>query len=208
MDTNQQKPPEKKENPTHPITGKKLDTRVKEPGKNVERQLQAVGNIGTKSDAQVMRDAGYSESYANNPKQFKSSKSFTQMLDEILPDEDTLNKHAELLNSRRLDHMTFPTKVEDEVIAELLASVNCVLRKIVHGEQAKHAYFWAMDNRARKDALDMLYKLKGKYAPEKFEDVSKFSNLSTEELLKRKKAALDFFKKRPPTSTPKPPTAS
>lgn len=194
----------KPEKPKHPITGKPLDTRAKEPGKNVNRQIVVAENIGKDTDGAVMREAGYSESYSNNPQNLKSSKSFSQMLDEVMPDTVVLAQHNSMLQARKLDHMTFPTNMDDDDIAELLASVNCVLRKVVHGVQAKHVYFWSKDNRAIKDALDMVYKLKGKYAPEKFEDVSKYSNLTTADLVKRKQAALAFLKKKPPVA-PTPP---
>lgn len=192
--------PKKSEKPINPKTGKPLDTKAKEPGINVNRQIAVQENLGKVSDAEAMRMAGYSESYARNPQQMKSTKSFNQMLEEVMPDTMVLAQHNSMLNARRLDHMTFPTTMDDEDIAELLLSVNCTLRKVVHGVQAKHAYFWSKDNRAIKDALDMVYKLKGKYAPEKFQDVSKFANLTTAELLKRKQAALAFYKKKPPTA--------
>lgn len=59
------------------------------------------------------------------------------------------------------------TKLTDEDITQMLAEVNCKVRTIVHGETARHVYFWAADNKAVKDALDMAYKVKGTYAPEK-----------------------------------------
>jgi hypothetical protein len=59
------------------------------------------------------------------------------------------------------------TTLTDKEIITMLADVNCKVRRIVHGETARHVYFWAADNRAVKDALDMAYKLKGKYAAEK-----------------------------------------
>jgi len=64
------------------------------------------------------------------------------------------------------EHKERTTLTDKEIIA-MLASVNCTVRRIVHGETARHVYFWAADNRAVKDALDMAYKLKGKYAAEK-----------------------------------------
>lgn len=180
--------------------GLRLDLRANEPGKNLKRQIlhaKAVAeNICFSSDKQMLMTLGYSESTARNPKTVMKGKSFARLLEEFLPDHEILSEHESLLKSRRLDHMTFPANIEDEVIDELLADVNCVLRKVVHGTQAKHAYFWSPDNRARKDGLDMIYKLKGKYAPEKFEDVSPYKDLSTTELMERKKKALDFFKKR------------
>lgn len=179
---------------------KRLDTRAKEPGKNIERQNKHVQIQAEKvgmSDFQKMRAAGYSFSYSRHPKRAKGKATFRELLDEYLPDEQLMSSHVALLNSRRLDHMTFPINIEDEVIADMLASANCLLRKIIHGEQAKHAYFWSPDNKARKDALDMAFKLKGQYAPEKIEDVTDpYRKLPTDELLKRKKEALDFLKKR------------
>lgn len=95
-------------------------------------------------------------------------------------DDDLLaEKHLQLLNSTTLDNMTFPlgpktkaecvddTKLSDEEIRELLLEVNCKVRRIVHSEHARYVYFWCADNKARKDALDMAYKLKGNYAPSK-----------------------------------------
>lgn len=120
-----------------------------------------------------------------------------QSIADQLPDEDLVRVHKESLNATVLDHMVFPLgpknevdkiafeeaekikavkagrvwlKVDlltDEDIKEMLQSVNCVLRKIVHGEQARHAYFWAYDNVARDKALDKAYKLKGSYAPDR-----------------------------------------
>ncbi len=59
------------------------------------------------------------------------------------------------------------TTLTDQEIIDMLAEVNCKVRRIVHGETARHVYFWSVDNKARKEALDMAYKLKGKYAPTK-----------------------------------------
>lgn len=118
-------------------------------------------------------------------------------LADAFPDELLKNKHLELLNASRLEHMVFPTfnsdsdegqdeefddleelenkgekfgeQLTDAQIRELLASVNCTVRKIVHGEQARHVYFWAADNQAQDKALDKAYKIRGLYAAEKRE---------------------------------------
>ena len=58
------------------------------------------------------------------------------------------------------------TALTDKEIIELLAEVNCKVSRIVHGETCRHVYYWAPDNKARKDALDMAYKLKGRYPKE------------------------------------------
>lgn len=139
----------------------------------------------------------YSESMSKKPDKLTKSKGWQTLLNTHLSDDLLSETHHDLLKSTTLDHMVFPLGVEtneqkeefyqkreqdalkkgntythvevlsDVEIRELLLSVNCVVRKIVHGETARHVYFWCADNRARKDGLDMAYKLKGKYAPEK-----------------------------------------
>ena len=64
------------------------------------------------------------------------------------------------------------TTLTDVEIIKMLAEVNCTVRRIVHGEQARHVYFWAADNLARDKAIDKVYKLKGAYAPEKSVNVN------------------------------------
>ncbi len=58
------------------------------------------------------------------------------------------------------------TTLTDKEIIAMLAEVNCVVRRIVHGETARHVYFWAADNMARDKAVDKAYKLRGRYQNE------------------------------------------
>lgn len=155
---------------------------------------------------EAMIRAGYSPITALKPSNLTNSKGWQELMDEYLPEENVAQVHRALLNSHNIDHMVFPlgpkdeTEIEqfiarekektekagkvyvevdylsDEHIREMLKDVNCTVRRIVHGEQARHVYFFAPDNRARKDALDMVYKLRGSYAAEKH-DVRHFSLL-------------------------------
>lgn len=144
---------------------------------------------------EAMRKEGYSESYANNPQQLRETRSWTTLLKEELSDGELMKVHKSLLNSTRLDHMVFPPLttskkkkkdegekevLTDEMIEEFLESVNCKVKKIIHGEMARHVYFWSYDNLARDKALDKGYKLKGKYEPDRV-DV-KFSGYNKEQL--------------------------
>lgn len=128
----------------------------------------------------TMLEAGYSAQVALKPKLVTESKGFKELMEEAGLDDASLTRtHSELLKSARLDHMIFalgPKKDEekkdnsvlsDEDIKRLLADVNCTVRRIVHRETARDVYFWSPDNKSRKEALDMAYKLKGSYAPEK-----------------------------------------
>jgi len=151
--------------PTTAIKHKKVLEKLSENG----------GNL-----ANAIRETGlYSEEIALSPDKITNSLTWNEVIEESLSDAVLMEKHKELLQSTRIDHMVFglgPKKNEDKKegedvlsdveIIELLAEVNCKVRRIVHGEQARHVYFWSNDNKARKEALDMAYKLKGRYGDE------------------------------------------
>ncbi len=115
-----------------------------------------------------------------------------------IPDDLLVERHHNLLNSTSLQHMVFPPGNDDEdgiedvgdadledakdeadgiervdltdkEIITMLEEVNCKVKRIVHGERARHVYFWARDNNAISKALDLAYKIKGTYAPEQKE---------------------------------------
>lgn len=52
--------------------------------------------------------------------------------------------------------------LSNDDITEMLAEVNCTVRKIVQGLQARHVYFWSPDATARKNALELAFKIKGR----------------------------------------------
>lgn len=139
----------------------------------------------------AMRDAGYPPTTYKNPDKLTNSKAFKILAEELLPDTDLLGKHRRLLNAHRLDHMVFPlgpkttaekkkgkqTKAEKQIakmedkqrteltdadIIQMLLDLNCSVRKIVHGEQARHVYFWSPDNKAQQAALTLGYQIRGK----------------------------------------------
>lgn len=189
-----------------------------------------------KSISKAMREVNYSEKTAKNPKNLTDSKGWQELMDERLSDNLISETHEGLLKSQRLDHMTFPLGcklnnekeayiaeeiakakkqkreikefdiLSDEDIIADLKSVNCTVRRIVHGEQARHVYFWSPDNHARKDAIDMSYKLKGRYAPLKVKNMATgLEDLTDEELddlLKDKSFIIDRYKKYGGTKNP------
>jgi len=139
------------------------------------------GRKATKTQAMI--DAGYSKSYAESG-HIKTKKSWNQLMEEYLPDSLLAKTHNELLDFKKLDYMLFNADVKDDDIYELMEKVNCIPKKIIHGIQGTHVYFWQPDGRIRKDATDMAYKVKGKMAPEKFEvERTGLQTLSDEELM-------------------------
>lgn len=100
-----------------------------------------VGNGGNVTKA--MRDAGYSENTLQTPQKLTESSAWRDVFDEHLPDKALAEVHQRLL------------KKEDVVIR---TNADGEMEVISTGQ---------MDVQAVSKALDMAYKLKGSYAPEK-----------------------------------------
>lgn len=86
---------------------------------------------------------------------------------EALTDELLLEKHLALLDQARFDYFTFPKKMSDEEVEEKVNAVGMELVVIQDGEKGRYAFYKTIDAAARKSGLEMAYKLKGSYAPEK-----------------------------------------
>lgn len=54
----------------------------------------------TKSMRQVMKEAGYSQVVADNPRNLSESKGWREMMDEYLPDKDLYELHKKFLNKK------------------------------------------------------------------------------------------------------------
>ena len=148
-----------------------------------------IGNPKPKPMGEILREAGYSQETSESPSLVTASPTYQALLEKFMPDDDLANTHKRLLSMRKLDHMVFPlgpegeddenlsgaspnqrndieeyverTTMTDGEIKEMLAEVGCQVRKIVHGDTARHVYFWAHDANAQKGALELAYKLKG-----------------------------------------------
>ncbi len=149
---------------------KKVEKKKKDPTKRQQLLARVIAeNIRNKKPVimqDAMEEAGYSPSYAASSTRLKETKSWNELLDAAFPDDEVLKVHKGLMNSTRVDHQVYPLEtpeLTDAHIVELLAAVNCTVKKIVHGDTSRHVYYWVANDKARKEALDMLYKLKTRY---------------------------------------------
>lgn len=118
----------------------------------------------------AMIQAGYSPITAQNPQQLTGSKQWADLLEEFLPQSEVLKTHRGLMHASAIERMSFKkedAKISDQQIQEMIEASGCIFMRISRGAGIRTAYFRAPDNRARKDALDMAYKLRGTYAAEK-----------------------------------------
>jgi hypothetical protein len=104
-----------------------------------KKAFQEVVNGSTITAAMVK--AGYSKTTAKRTNKVTRTKGWQELMQDYLPDELLGEKHRELL--------TVPIKVKTRKRGELIDSIEMV------------------DSFAISKGLEMAYKLKGKYAPEK-----------------------------------------
>ena len=182
----------------------------------LDKMMENGGSKKGLAVSKAMLEVGFSPAYSKNPQKFTRTKTFKELMDEYLPDELIAEKHNELLNAAEIQHYLFP-KIEEKIytskkgkakisrstltnaeIREIVQSVpGCRLIYVKRDSIGAWAYFQSPDSKSRKDAVDMAYKLRGNYSPDKIELTKrKYQHLSDEELMAHKKALIDFLKKR------------
>lgn len=182
---------------------------AKEKQKRLIKQM--LGNTGKrkKSIGRLMVEVGYSPAYAKNPKDLRGTKTWIELMNIYLSDKEISKKHFELLNAGAIQQFTFP-KIKDKGSKRKRFLDNKTIKAIVEGVPGckliyvkrdeytgSIAFFQAPDNRSRKDALDMAYKLGGKYAPEQVEVVKrKYEDMSNADLAAKIKLLKNFLLKR------------
>lgn len=127
------------------------------------KHIKVLENIGkgmTMGDA--AEAAGYSRVYADSGA-LKKTKEWNELLEEYLPDNLLAEEHKKLLKLSKIDHMVFPVSVEEEEIEKIITDLGCVVKKFQFGEQGTHVWYYVPDGLAKKNALDMAYKLKARY---------------------------------------------
>lgn len=145
------------------------------------KKILGVRGTGKKLEiGRLMKELGYTKAYAKNPKQLLNTKDWKGLMEEHLSDDDLAKKHQQLLNKITIDHYIYPASESDKEIKKTFEKFGLSLIRIRKQKQWKRAYFSIMDGQAASRALDMAYKLKGKYGDITIQH--KFGELSDEEL--------------------------
>ena len=90
-------------------------------------------------------------------------------MEEYLPEKDLAKAHRELLTAKQVQKFVFPTRMKNDEIRESVEAAGFQVIVIRPSPIGKMAYFSIPDQRAKKDGLDMAYKLRGSFAPDKKE---------------------------------------
>lgn len=175
--------------------------------KNKKNNLRAentiqkmVANGGkTRSLAQSMREAGYSESYARNPQKIKRTQAWKEYLQEFIPDESIANTHRGLIEAKKLNRLDLPASLNDKDIKDLMVSIDKEIVNIVRNKKGVQVIFSEPDFSIRIRAVDLAYKVKGLYV-DKSNDEShnEYAHLSDSELQRLITEYKGFFAKTNP----------
>lgn len=148
----------------------------------VKKTIENLRKSKPESMGKVLRDSGYPYSSSTVPNQITKSKGFQELMEQYLPEENVIREHGNLLTSSRHENYIFPRDENDKVIKEIVEAISgCKLIRIRQNNTAKRAYYWCPDNNSRKDAIDLAYKLRGRYKPQQVE-VRTFTGWTPEEL--------------------------
>jgi len=152
---------------------------VEEMSGNIRKKGKGKGNRAV-SRKQAMINKGYSESYANSS-HIKKTRSWDIILKEVFNDDFLSEQHLQLFNATETQRFIFPTRMKDDEIVEMVNEAGFKVITIRPSPLGKMVFYSIPNTRAKKDALDFAYKLKGKYSPEEFN--LKFKGFSKEQLI-------------------------
>jgi hypothetical protein len=166
-----------------------------------------------KSTRRIIKDAGFSQCYADNPKRLLETKTAKELMRMFLPDWKIYSTHGELMAASEIQHYVFPkligtkgkgarSKTKQIDNAEIKGIVESVPGcKLIYIKRDPYigsvAFFQAPDNKSRREAVDMAYKLKGNYSPEKIDIIQrKYQSLSNAELMEYRRKLIEKIRNK------------
>ena len=130
--------------------------------KAFDKMVENGGNVSP-----AMIEAGYSENTAHTPQKLTESKGWKELMETYLPDELLGQKHRELFEQKQVSYFVFSKSMSDEEIIAHVKASGIEVITVRESDKGKMAFYSIPDAQAIKSGLDMGYKLKGSYAPEK-----------------------------------------
>ncbi len=156
--------------------------------RGVMKTLENIGNSKPLSQGKILEAVGYSKAIAKNPQMVVESKGWIQLMDKYLTDDNTAQVHKDMLNAKRVIKLSFSGETLSKHIYRMISQIPGAtlihVRDFKEGGKVirKTALVAAPDNFSRKDALEMVYKLKNRFAPETGATVNNFLILSADEV--------------------------
>lgn len=90
-----------------------------------------------------------------------------RLIREALSEDLLIENHLKLFDQKRVDYFIFPKKMSDGEVISHVEAAGIEVITVREGEKGKMAFYSLPDAQAVKGALEMAYKIKGTFAPEK-----------------------------------------
>lgn len=136
------------------------------------KEIVLTGN-GTEAVKKVYGAKNDNAAAANASKKLTKPK-FAEAVAELrlslaqrLPDDILEENHKALFKQKRVDYFVFPKTMEDEEIKQHVLANGLEVITVRTSDKGKMAFYSIPDAMAISKGLDMGYKLKGAYAPDK-----------------------------------------
>jgi hypothetical protein len=141
------------------------------------------GNNATQAVLKVWPDLK-EESARSKGSFLLTNDNIREKLNSTISDSLLRKKHEKLLEQKRVEYFVFPKAMDEEEIVEKVNAAGFEVIVIRDGEKGKYAFYSIDDAQAISKAIDMGYKLKGSYAPEKSVNVNVNADIIPTERLK------------------------
>ena len=111
-----------------------------------------------------MLAAGYSEAMANNPQKLTRSRGWQELIDKFIGEDRLIKIHKQMLDSVKLMNLPFDPDMDDYDIRKVISKVKGAKFVMTsNNHKVKICSYTMPDGRTQLSALDMAYKIRGKY---------------------------------------------
>lgn len=127
--------------------------------------VQKITENHRNSVSQAMLEVGYSPHTASKPSNLTKSNGWKELTKGWFQDEDVARVQAEMLHAVRRKRYLFPLSTSDKEIREIIEFDDSF--KLIYIERRKRqkvAHYLAPDHHVIGNALDLIYRIKGRYA--------------------------------------------
>lgn len=139
--------------------------------------------VGGETFQRALEEENYSKVVAKSPSLITTNKTFRELLDDILPEDFVMDQHRRLYHEHRNIKQLRLDTLDDNIINKACEGFENV--QVVKNEQDGYTTLIVneIDKEARKNAIDMAYKLRGSFSPIKLEVKRTYEDLTDKEIL-------------------------
>lgn len=139
--------------------------------------------VGGETFQRALEEENYSKVVAKSPSLITTNKTFRELLDDILPEDFVMDQHRRLYHEHRNIKQLRLDTLDDNIINKACEGFENV--QVVKNEQDGYTTLIVneIDKEARKNAIEMAYKLRGSFSPIKLEVKRTYEDLTDKEIL-------------------------